>query len=69
MNLKLSLKHYVVEFKKIIQKLVYCIWNKFCSEELSRKEEFYILKDIKFELTKEGVAYLSERNEVKNAMK
>ena len=69
MNLKLSLKHYIVEFKKIIQKLVYWIWNKFCSEELSRKEEFYILRDIKYELSKEGVAYLAERNEMKNGYK
>jgi len=46
-----------------MQKLVYCIWNKYWAEELKGlNKEYYILKDFKFELSKDAIELMSERN-------
>ena len=62
MNLKLRLDMEVIEFKNIIQKLLYWVWNKYWAEELKRKEEFYYIKNLSFELSPEGLDLMSERH-------
>jgi len=62
-SLKLSLKSYIHEFKQIIQKLVYFVWNKFWSEVRSRREDNYFLKDIKYELSWDGLDLMTQRHQ------
>ena len=62
-SLKLGLKSYIHEFKQIIQKLVYFVWNKFWSEVRSRREDNYFLKDIKYELSWDGLDLMTQRHQ------
>ncbi|CAI2386102.1 unnamed protein product [Moneuplotes crassus] len=64
MSIKLNLKHYLEEFKDIIQKLTYCVWNKFCYEEF-HKNNFYVLTDIDYELSQEGLDFLWKRQQMR----
>lgn len=63
MTIKLSFRNYMHEFREIVQKLVYSVWNKYCSEELHRKEESYLIKDMKFTLSPDAVDLMVERYE------
>ncbi|CAI2386013.1 unnamed protein product [Moneuplotes crassus] len=65
MSIKLNLKHYLEEFKNIIQKLTYCIWNKFCYEEYQGKNDSYVLTDIDYELSQEGLDFLWKRQQMR----
>lgn len=51
-NLKLHLDQPIVNFKKMMQKLVYCIWNKFCAEdEEPLRSTIYLLEEFSFKLS------------------
>lgn len=63
MNLKLCLKTYIKEFKRIVHKLAYWVWNKFWGEDPKLRDKNYIMTDINYKLWDESLDYITRKYE------
>ncbi|CAI2383256.1 unnamed protein product [Moneuplotes crassus] len=66
-SLKLQLNQKVKNFKKMMQKFIYCIWNKFCAEQDNEviNTTTYVLDGFKFLLDEDTIDAMIQQKEEK----
>ena len=67
-GIKLELDQTVLNFKKMMQKFVYCIWNKFCTEDEDEiiNHATYILNSFQWELDPKTIEAMIQQKEEEN---
>jgi hypothetical protein len=51
LSVKVPMKAPITDFKFVIQKLVYIVWNKYCDEDANAGRDFYFLKRLDISLS------------------